>query len=69
VQRQFLPNVEAGAEVFHMTTQTAGGEPETRFNLGLVIDLSDLQRVLVSAGRGLQGANQFQSYLAYQLTF
>ena len=50
VQRQFLPNVDAGAEVFHTTTQTAGGEPETRFNIGLVLDLSDLQHVLVSAG-------------------
>jgi hypothetical protein len=69
VQRQVLANVDAGAEVFHMTTQTAGGEPETRFNIGLVIDLSDRQHVLASAGRGLQGPNQFQSYLAYQLTF
>jgi hypothetical protein len=69
VQRPIVPGVSAGTEIFHTTTQTAGGEPETRFNLGLVIDASDLQHVLVSAGRGFHGSNQFQSYLAYQLTF
>ncbi len=69
LQRQLFSSVSAGAEVFHMTTQTAGGEPETRFNIGLVIDANELQHILISAGRGLQGSNQFQSYVAYQLTF
>jgi len=69
VQRQFFSNVNVGAEVFHTTVQGAGGEPETRFNIGLVLDVSDLQHVLLSAGRGLQGPNQFQGYVAYQLTF
>lgn len=69
VQRQLLPNLNLGAEVFHATVQAQGGEPETRLNLGLVLDLSDLQHLLFSAGRGLEGPNQFQSYIAYQLTF
>jgi hypothetical protein len=69
VQRQLLPSTSAGAEVFHTTVQTVGGEAETRFNIGLVVDISDLQHVLISAGRGLQGPNEFQSYVAYQLTF
>lgn len=69
LQRQFLPTATAGVEVFHTTVQDEGGEPETRFNVGLVVDLSDLQHVLISAGRGLQGPNEFQSYVAYQLTF
>ena len=69
VQRQFFSNVNVGAEVFHTTVQAEGGEPETRFNIGLVLDVSDLQHVLLSAGRGLQGPNQFQGYVAYQLTF
>lgn len=69
VQRRFLPSVSAGAEVFHATVQEEGGAPETRFNVGLVIDLSGLQHLLLSGGRGLQGPNQFQGYVAYQLTF
>ncbi len=69
LQRQILAEVNLGAEVFHMTTQSADGEPETRFNVGLIVDVSELQHVLLSAGRGLQGSNEFQSYLAYQLTF
>jgi hypothetical protein len=69
VQRQVLPEVNVGAEVFHTTTQATDGGPETRFNVGLVLDLSDLQHVLLSAGRGLRGPNEFQSYVAYQLTF
>jgi len=35
----------------------------------MVLDLGELQHVLLSAGRGLQGSNELQSYLAYQLTF
>jgi hypothetical protein len=68
VQRQLLPSTSAGAEVFHTTVRSQGGEPETRFNVGLIVDLSDLQHLLISAGRGLQGPNEFQSYVAYQLT-
>jgi hypothetical protein len=69
VQRQLRPNLSVGAEVFHTTTPEQGGEPETRFNVGMVLDLSDRQHVLLSAGRGLQGSNELQSYLGYQLTF
>lgn len=69
LQRQMLPEVNVGAEVFHTTTQTRDGGPQTLFNVGLVLDLSDLQHLLLSAGRGLQGSNEFQSYVAYQLTF
>ena len=68
VQRRFLPNASVGAEAFHTTVQEQGGEPETRFNVGLIIDLSGLHHLLFSAGRGLQGPNQFQGYVAYQLT-
>jgi len=42
--------------------------PETRFNVGAVIDLSKAQHILWSAGRGIQGPNRFQTYVAVQLT-
>jgi hypothetical protein len=69
VQRQLFANLDAGVEVYHTTVQQIGGEAETRFNFGMGLDVSDRQHVLVSAGRGLEGPNQFQSYVAYQLTF
>jgi hypothetical protein len=68
VQRQVLDEVSAGVEVFHTTTAERGAEPETRFNVGFVVDLSEVHHLLVSAGRGLQGDNEFQGYLAYQVT-
>jgi hypothetical protein len=69
LQRQVLANVSAGGEVYHTTTDVVGGDPATRFNLGLVIDVSEHQHLLLSAGRSFCGATQFQSYIAYQLTF
>lgn len=69
VQRRLSELFTVGAELFHTTPKDAGGEAETRFNLGLVVDLTDLHHLLWSAGRGLQGPNRFQAYLAYQLTF
>jgi len=38
------------------------------FNVGMVLDISDLQHLLVSAGHAL-GSQAAQAYLAYQLTF
>ncbi len=69
IQRQALSNLNVGAEVFHQTPQEEGGEPETRFNIGCVFDFSETHHLLLSAGRGLQGPNEAQLYLAYQLTF
>ena len=46
LQRQLLPNFSIGTEVFHTTVQEEGGEAETRFNVGMGLDLSDLQHVL-----------------------
>jgi len=66
LQQQLFSRISAGTEVFHTTTQTVGGEPKTRFKIGLIIDGNELQHVLISAGRGLQGSNRFQSYVAYQ---
>jgi hypothetical protein len=69
VQCQLLTNVTPGVEIFHTTAQEEGGTAETRFNVGLVFDFSDLHHLLLSTGRGLQGPNRAQVYLAYLLTF
>lgn len=69
VQRQIRSDLSVGAEVFHETPQENHGEPETRFDIGLVFDFGETHHLLCSAGRGLQGPNEVQIYLAYQLTF
>ena len=69
LQRRIADGVAVGAEIFHTTPKDAAGGPETRFNVGAVVDLGDTHHLLLSAGRGLQGPNLFQGYFAYQLTF
>ena len=68
VQRRLADPLTLGVELFHTTRQVTGGTSETRFNVGAVIDLSDVHHVLLSAGRALFGPTIFQSYLAYQIT-
>jgi hypothetical protein len=69
VQRQICDGFTLGAEVFHTTPEEHGGEGDTRFNVGGVIDFTEVHHLLLSAGRSFQGSNLFQGYLAYQLTF
>lgn len=66
-QRQLSSRLALGAEVFRITPKQAGSD--TRFNLGLTLGLSGFHHLLLSAGRGIQGANRLQAYLAYQVTF
>jgi hypothetical protein len=47
----------------------AGGEADSRFNVGAIVDFTESHHLLLSAGRGFAGPNLFQGYVAYQLTF
>lgn len=67
-QREIVRAVNLGAEVFHGTSRQVGRPGDTRFNVGLVVDFGDLHHLLVSAGHAL-GAQAFQMYAAWQLTF
>jgi hypothetical protein len=69
VQRSVFKWLNVGAEVFHQTPMEPGGTGDSRFNLGAVLDFTEVHHLLVSAGRGFQGANLFQGYIAYQTTF
>lgn len=69
IQRQVLPNLTPGFELFHGTSQEVGGPPEAGINLGLIWDLTDTQHIILSAGPAIEGTNQLQGYFAYQLTF
>jgi hypothetical protein len=69
VQRKITENMILGAEVYHHTTMETGGDGDTAFNLGTVIDITEHQHLLFSAGRSIDGPAEFQAYLGYQLTF
>jgi hypothetical protein len=68
-QRRIFEGLTIGAELFHETPNEHGGESDTRFNVGAVIDFTEVHHLLLSAGRGFAGPNLFQSYVAYQVTF
>jgi hypothetical protein len=69
LQRQITDNVALGAEVYHRTAMEAGGRGDTAFNIGTVIDFTEHQHLLFSAGRSIDGPTDFQAYLAWLFTF
>jgi hypothetical protein len=69
VQRQVTKSVLLGAEIYHRTTMEAGARDDTVFNIGTVVDFTEHQHLLFSAGRSIDGPTDFQVYVAYQFTF
>ena len=69
LQRQVAKNVMLGGEIYHNTTMVTGGRDDTAFNLGTVIDFTEHQHLLFSAGRSIDGPTDFQCYIAWQFTF
>lgn len=69
LQCQVAKPVLIGAEVYHQTASEVGGRDETAFNVGTVIDLSEMHHLLFSAGCSINGPTDFQCYFAYQFTF
>jgi hypothetical protein len=71
VQRRLFKWLTVGAEVFHQTPKEQGGQgdSDSRFSVGAVLDFTEIHHLLLSAGRGFEGSNLFQSYVAYQVTF
>ena len=69
LQCQVRDNVLIGGEINHSTPAQIGGPADTTFNLGTVIDFTEHQHLLFSAGRSIHGPTDFQCYLAWQFTF
>jgi hypothetical protein len=69
IQRQVTQNILLGGEIYHRTTMESGGRDDTAFNLGTIIDFTENQHLLFSAGRSIDGPTDFQCYVAYQFTF
>jgi len=68
-QYQVTRNAAVGAELYHRTPTEVGGEADTAFNFGTVIDVTRHHHLLFSAGGSIDGPTEFQGYVAYQLTF
>ena len=69
LQCQVAKPVLIGAEVYNQTASVVGARGDTAFNVGMVIDLSEMHHLLFSAGRSINGPTNFQCYFAYQFTF
>ncbi len=68
IQKQVLPTLAIGAEIYHETPRTVAGTSDTRANLGLTWDLNDTWHVLASGGPVIQGPSGYQTFVAVQLT-
>ena len=68
-EHEMSKNLSLGAEIFYQTASEAGGDSDLGFNLGAIINFSDLHHLLLSAGRDLSGPNNASFYAGYQLTF
>lgn len=72
VTRQLSPAVQVGAELYHRTADTRGGDASTGVGLGLTIDLSEHLHLMASAGPGLgrpATTDHAVWYAALQLTY
>jgi hypothetical protein len=68
LQRRVARELAIGGELLCLTPKTRAEALDVRFNLGVIVDLSDTHHILFSAGRGLSGPILFQGYLAYVAT-
>ncbi len=68
-QLDISKSLTLGAEIFYFGKDTVGGRDHSGFNIGGILNLSDEDHVLLSAGRDLSGDNRFSAYVAYQWTF
>ncbi len=68
VQRSLASSFTLGGEVTFAGAGTAGGAPETGFNIGAMIDFSEEHHLLFSAGRDVRGNNVMSIYAAFQWT-
>ena len=68
LQRQVRKSLLVGGELYHQTVTIPGGQADTEFNLGTVVDFGDRHHLLFSAGRSIDGPTRAHVYFAYQLT-
>ena len=70
--RDVTARLHAGAEIYHQSADTKGGEPTSGLGAGVVYDLSPHYHLLASAGPGIQNAAETDRnswYAAMLFTF
>jgi Putative MetA-pathway of phenol degradation len=65
ITRKVLPDLAVGAEIYHQTADTRGGDATTGLGLGIVYDVSENYHLMVSYGPGIQNAPQTDRYAWY----
>jgi len=68
LQRDLSARITVGGELFRRSAATQGGVASDGFNLGAILNLSERNHILVSAGRNLSGDRETHLYLGYQMT-
>jgi len=69
LQRQLNDTFTLGAELFYETARQTDDERHFGSNIGLIINLTEIHHILLSAGTDIIGPAGLYSYAAYQLTF
>jgi len=69
VQYDLSQYLTLGGELFHQTASEVGGESSTGFNVGAIINFSEMHHLLLSAGKNFSGSDDKFYYVGYQLTF
>lgn len=69
LQYQIRENLLLGGEIYYRTKTEAGGDSDTAFNVGTIVDINEHNHLLFSVGRSLDGPTEFQCYIAWQFTF
>lgn len=69
VGRRLSEFATIGAEFFYTSAHRDSTASSLRSNVGLVLNFSDHDHVLLSVGHSVTGDRVWQGYLAYQLTF
>jgi hypothetical protein len=62
---QFLPKLQVGAEIFHLTADSLGTPATTSAGIGWRYDLNDNYHLLGYVARGIQSMNQTDQYSWY----
>lgn len=68
LQRDLSARITVGGELCRRSAATLDGQASDGFNLGAILNLSERDHVLVSAGRNLSGDRETHLYLGYQIT-
>jgi len=69
LQRDITKWLTLGAEIFHQTPSTTGGQSETGYNIGAIINFTDVHHFICSAGTDIHGPANLFFYASYYMTW